>query len=126
MSSIDDCSPSFQYIVTTPSLDDCLTIIADRRRRKLIDHLRNNGNGRARIDDVVNRLDREKLAAPRPGRPPDREALAMELHHNHLPKLEDYGVVDYDLERGMIQYLPNDQLEAALDSLPKAMSQPNP
>lgn len=111
--------------MTTPSLDDCLTIIADRRRRKLIDHLRNNGNGQATIDDIVDRLDREKLA-PRTGRPPDRETLATELHHIHLPKLDDFGVVDYDCERGMIQYLPNNRLEAVQDSLPEEKPQPNP
>ena len=111
--------------MSTTSLDACLKLVADRRRRRIIDQLRNDGNGQTTIADLVGQLDRGDHAT-RTDRPPDRDELAIQLYHSHLPKLDDFGAVDYDLERGTIQYLPNAQLEAVLDSLPEEVLRPDP
>ena len=31
------------------------------------------------------------------------ERIALSLHHNHLPKLDDFGVVDYDPKRNLVE-----------------------
>lgn len=49
----------------------------------------------------------------------DREELAIQIHHIHLPKLAEYGVVEYDRDRGIVHYLSDEQVETVLDSLPE-------
>jgi len=99
----------------TTDLDACLRLVADRRRRSLIEQLRNTTDGRATIDELTDKLDREGHA-PGTDRPPDRAALGVQVHHTHIPKLSAFGVVDYD-ERGILHYRPDEQLEAVLDAL---------
>lgn len=111
--------------MTTTDLDACLELVADRRRRSLIDQLRNNGKGQTTVDDLVDQIDRGEHATST-DRQPDRDELVIQLHHVHLPKLSEFGVVDYDLERSTVRYLPNEQLEAVVDSLPEEVPQLEP
>lgn len=100
------------------SLDACLNLIADRDRRRLIQHLRQNGNEETAIDTLVDQLN-GSAQAPAEDRPPDRSQLTTQIHHIHLPKLAEYGVVEYEPERGTVRYSSNEQVEAVLDSLPE-------
>lgn len=43
----------------------------------------------------------------------------MRVHHVHLPKLADYGLIEHDIERGTVRYLSDERLEAIVDSLPE-------
>lgn len=110
--------------MTTNGLDACLGLVADRCRREIINQLRHNGNGQTTIDDLVDRLNQGKQAAGK-GRSPDRDALAIQIYHTHLPKLADFGVVDYEPERGTVHYQPDEQVEAVLDSLPEEVAAAN-
>ncbi|WP_331235236.1 DUF7344 domain-containing protein [Natronorarus salvus] len=103
--------------MSATDLDVCLELVADRRRRNLIHQLRHNGNGLTTIDTLVDRLDRGEQGVSK-DRPPNREELAIQVYHTHLPKLADHGVVEYDPERGTVQYLSDERLEAVVDSLP--------
>ena len=107
------------------SLDACLTLVADRRRRRLLEHLRHDGNGESRIDDLVDRLYQAEPATA-DGRQMSQDQLATQLYHSHLPKLADHGVIEHDRERGTIEYRPDEQIEAVLDGLPKEPSLANP
>jgi len=107
------------------SLDACLALVADRRRRRLLEHLRHNGNGAVRIDDLVDRLYRAEAAAA-DDRQVSRNQLAIDLNHAHLPKLADHGIVEHDHDRGRIEYRPDEQIEAVLDGLPEEPSLINP
>jgi transcriptional regulator of met regulon len=106
------------------SLDACLTLVADRRRRRLLEHLRHNGNGEVRIDDLIDQLYQAEPAAD--GRQLSRDQLAIQLNHSHLPKLADYGVIERDHERETIEYRSDEQIEAVLDGLPEEPSLVNP
>ena len=102
--------------MTTIDLDTCLELVADRGRRKLLNELRYETNGTTTIDDLVEQLYWRTPSVDAPS--PDREQLSMQLHHTYLPKLDDYGLVEYDMASGTIQYQPEPQLEAVLDALP--------
>jgi DNA-binding transcriptional ArsR family regulator len=110
-------------IMSATDLDSCLELVADRRRRNLIHQLRQNGNEQTTIDTLVDRLNRGERAAGK-DRPPNREGLAIQVYHTHLPKLADHGVIEYDPERGTVQYLSDERLEAVVDSLPREMPRP--
>ena len=107
------------------SLDACLTLVADRRRRKLLEHLRHNGNGEVRTDDLLDQLHQAQPAAA-DDRQMSQDQLATQLYHSHLPKLADHGVIEHDRERGTVEYRPDEQIEAVLDGLPKEPSLANP
>lgn len=80
---------------TRRRVDGLLHALADRRRRDLVYHL-----------DAVEVTDVEtlasKVAAVREGTEIDevpqdvREQVHVNLLHNHLPKLEDAGVIEFD------------------------------
>lgn len=48
----------------------------------------------------------------------ERDQLAVKLVHSHLPKLAEYGVIEYDPRSGTVRYRPDEQVETVLDALP--------
>ena len=111
--------------MTTNSLDACLQLVADRHRRRVIHHLRHEANGTTTFDDLVEQIHR-RASDSKDGPPRDREEFAIRLQHIHLPKLADYGVVDFEHRSGTVRYHPDEQVERVLDSLPGEVSLPNP
>lgn len=106
--------------MTTRSLEALLGLVADRHRRRTIQQLRKEADGETTLDDLVDRLlgdasftDENTIA---------REQLANQLYHAHLPKLADYGVVEFDPETRAVRYQPDEQIETVLDSLPDELS----
>lgn len=108
----------------TVDLDSCLMLVADRRRRSLIQQLRHNSNGKIAIDDLVTQLHHEGTA-PSHGETISREHLITQLYHNHLPKLADHEIVEYDSKTGIVRYQPNEQIEVILDALSERVPQTN-
>lgn len=103
------------------SLDACLRVVADRRRRRVIQQLRREADGTMAFDELVNGIqgsdsmrDDERFG--------NREHLAIELEDTHLPKLADHGVVEYDRRSGAVRYQPVERIETVLDSLPEEAS----
>lgn len=83
-------------------VDDLLYALADKRRRDLVYHL-----------DAVEITDLEtlaaRLAATRESVPVDavpadvRERVQVDLRHNHLPKLENAGVIEFDARSEVVR-----------------------
>jgi hypothetical protein len=69
-------------------------LLADERRRLLLDILKAR-SGTLVLDDLA-----ERVAARENGFDADDEdsvyRLTVSLHHRDLPKLDDFGVIDYD------------------------------
>lgn len=105
------------FTMAEKTLDDCLQLIADRRRRRVIHQLRHETTGKTAIDDLVDRMSTGELEFD-DDRGVDRERLVAHLHHTSLPKLEDHGVVEHDRRSGTVRYQSNDRVETLLDSLP--------
>ena len=114
-----------ETIMSGDSLDSCLRLVADRRRRRVLEHLRHDDGGDVRIDDLVDQLYRAEPATA-DDRQASRDQLAIRLYHTHLPKLADHGVVELDPERGTIAYRPDERIEAVLDELPVEPTFVNP
>ena len=111
--------------MTNHSLDACLQLLADRHRRQVIHHLREEANGAMTFDDLVGRI-HSRASDSKNGPPQDRESLAIQLQHSHLPKLADHGVVDFEHANGTVRYRSHEQVETVLDSLSDEVSLPNP
>lgn len=74
--------------------DDLFDVLSERRRRRIIEEVLQRDD-RAAVDDVVETVveremnghdDREDL----------RSQVTVSLHHVHLPKLNEAGLIDYD------------------------------
>lgn len=96
-------------------LSEMLEALADERRRYVLYHLREEGG--SELEEVV-----EQVAAWTTGRPPDeldertKRKVRSELHHVHLPKLENAGIIGYDRRHGSVSFRTlSSDVEAFLD-----------
>ncbi|WP_137287481.1 DUF7344 domain-containing protein [Halorussus salinisoli] len=77
---------------TTVSAQELWGLLSDPIRRRLLSTL-DPEEGRVTLSELA-----EKLADETP---PDR--IAIRLHHEHLPKLAEYGFVTYDAEENVVE-----------------------
>ena len=92
---------------TRPSLDTVFELLAERRRRFVLYCLAEAGENRVlTLDDVVDQVtewEREWNADRGSDSPDRRERVRIDLHHDHIPRLADAGLVDYDARTGTIR-----------------------
>lgn len=81
-------------------LDRVFRLLGDRRRCYLYVYLQFHPSNEVSVDHLVDQLmDWEQaLGATHVS----RDDIVIALTHNHLPKLADAGVIDYDRETGSI------------------------
>ncbi|UPW00464.1 hypothetical protein M0R88_18425 [Halorussus gelatinilyticus] len=93
--TVETVTPS----VARPSVDDCFEVVADPRRRTVLDVL---ADGEATtVSELTGRIaDRCSV---------ERERAATSLRHVHLPKLAEYGVVVHDRNADRVE--PGDYYE---------------
>lgn len=95
----------------TISTDTALQLLADQQRRKVLHHLVES-NGAASLEEVVSAV-HTNSSSPRN---PDelRNRIAVNLHHVHLPKLQDTDLIEYDSASETIRYHPDELIEELL------------
>ncbi|WP_210424956.1 DUF7344 domain-containing protein [Halorussus halobius] len=99
----------------TLSLDETLEILANHERRDVLGWLMDAPDGTATVDELVDHLVARR--AERTGERPGRGHVTTTLHHVHLPKLADAGVVAYDARSQEVRYWSDDRLEAWHDRI---------
>ncbi|MFB6164138.1 MAG: hypothetical protein ABEJ31_03170 [Haloarculaceae archaeon] len=75
--------------LVTPSIDAVFDLLANPERREVCVFLMSPGVTVATVEDIV-----EGIAPGATDR--ERERMAIDLHHRHLPKLAEAGLIDYD------------------------------
>ncbi|MFP9191063.1 winged helix-turn-helix domain-containing protein [Natronosalvus vescus] len=98
---------------TTPSLDLVFELLADRRRRKALYYLHNLPNGVATVEEIAEYILTHDsiLSESSEG----RHQLMTALHHIHLPKLEEAGVIEHDPRSQTVRYWTQPSLEEWLE-----------
>ncbi|MFC7204064.1 ArsR family transcriptional regulator [Haloferax namakaokahaiae] len=71
-------------------LDEALTVLSNQDRRRLLVGLLDDDSQPIRVDEVV--------AAEAADADRDSTRLQIAMHHNHLPKLDAWGYIDWDVE----------------------------
>lgn len=90
-------------------VDELLRVLSGARRRVVLRALLTRG-GETTLDDLAADLaESADLSESR---------VRIDLHHNHLPKLQDVDVVEYDPETGHVDYRRNQAVETLLDVVP--------
>ena len=104
----------------SPSLNAILEVLAHHHRREILRALVGAPDHTASVDELAGRIcDRE---IERTGERPGRDQIEMALHHVHLPKLADLGLVEYDARSQELRYRRNDLLENLLEYLDDEVS----
>ena len=102
---------------TELSMDEVFELLKNPRRRMVINYLKENGNT-ATLSDVAehiaaceNDITVQELSSDQ------RKRVYIGLYQCHLPKMDNFGVVDYDKNRGTIELRESvAQLESYIDS----------
>jgi len=85
------------------SVDDIFDALADRRRRKLLCSLRDH-DGSLSVTSAAEELAIVHCETSKYCYPDDEiKEIYASLYHDHVPELEDRGLVDYDRQRDQIE-----------------------
>ena len=83
---------------------DCYGVLSNHRRRLILSVLQRTGGGSLATNALVDRVAAREYRAPTEG---ERCKVHVSLHHVHLPRLDDGGVVSWDREDGTVRRRPN-------------------
>lgn len=86
-------------------LDATFEALANRRCRVALRQLAESDDALV-VGDLADRLAEELDDAA------SEDRLRTALHHTHLPKLDDAGVVEYDPDRGLVRFRGDSRFEA--------------
>lgn len=104
--SLSQCYPD-----KAPKVNRLCEILSDDLRREIIHFFENyHTEDTARLETVA-----EHIADRVPGT--DLEEITVELRHRHLPKLDEYGWIDFDPREDGIRYRGHDRAARLLDDL---------
>lgn len=91
------------------SLTTAFELLARAPRRQLLYWLHRRDDGAVSLDALARLLDERDVDLPEPG------GARVALHHVHLPKLDDAGVIEYDPDDGEVRYLGDPLLSDLLE-----------
>ena len=92
--------------------DSVCRCLANERRRTVIASLRDMEAETASLDDLVDHVVEQETNSPAP----DRETVAIELYHRHLPMLADHGLVDFDERTKTVSHRTQPEIEQVVDA----------
>ena len=96
------------------TLDEVCRILAHHRRRQLLWYLMTKDTDVADLNELVTYLSEESDEAR------TVEQVRLSLIHTHIPKLADYGVIEYDRRNKDVRYRDGMLLEDFLEVIPSA------
>lgn len=97
-----------------PSLDRIFDLLASRRRRYVLYHLDETDTDVVTLDEVAERVaawERKWDGLDDRERDDHREHVRVALHHNHLPRLANAGLIDYDARSHTVRSWEEPSLE---------------
>ncbi len=95
------------------SLDATFDVLADAERRSILNYLTDAADHEVTVDELVSHITQQE--ADQTGELPSRDSIEMRLHHIHLPKLVEVGLVEYDARTEQLRYWSDNRLETWLE-----------
>lgn len=100
--------PNSSRLTDADRLDAYLGLLADTDRRQLIVQLQAHPRDSITLQELTTQLTTTTA---------ERDRLRLCLHHIHLPKLAEAGILDYDSITNTIEYHGDPELEFLLDTI---------
>lgn len=91
--------------LSAPMVDEVFELLADWRRRAVCRYFVTTGSSSAHVDTVARRIDGDDVEGAEIG------AVRTELVEEHLPRLDEAGVVDFDPRTDFVKYWGHSTLE---------------
>lgn len=113
--NLPDMSPPHQSLDQRPelSLDTIFRLLSNRSRRHVLAYLASETDV-VHLTELVAAVVARKSSENTDDDAPDA-AVALAVRHNHLPKLEGVGVLEYDARSRTIRYYGHPKLETYLE-----------
>lgn len=92
------------------SVSTVFDVLSDEKRRHALYYLLEDASGTAEASEIADHLQSVGFGSRWSG----REAVLAALHHRHLPRMEDAGLVEYEGEGGAVRYLGDPLVEECL------------
>lgn len=92
-----------------PTLDEFFGLVGDSRRRALLYVLSESETTAHSVQSLA-----EMVSGLMP-EDTEFEDIDIELRHKHLPKLDSFGIVDYDTRSEVVVYSSDDRCETLLE-----------
>ena len=93
-----------------------LKVLASRERREILDYFIATDTDVTSVEKLCCKVARVN-AGDGTGEAASTESAKAELHHVHLPKLAEHGLVEYDARSGAVRYQPDERVEALVQFL---------
>ena len=97
------------------SVDEIFELVADAQRRQILTYLIQNADRPIPLEALLEEL-MTQTDTSESDQPTEREHLLTRLHHLQLPKLADYGVIEYNESLQLISYIEQSRIEMLLQS----------
>lgn len=97
-----ECSPSVALDAETRRA------LASTARRRVLDLVLDDPREWSRGELATALAEWDRIATGASPQPTDRDHLLLVLHHDHLPRLDDAGLLSYDHEDGIVSPEPVD------------------
>lgn len=101
----------------TAKVDDALHVLESPERRRILAHLDDESVEWTTVGELASHLT-DSSPEPRTTEERSGQTLEARLHHVHLPKLDDLGIVEYDPRSNAIRYRSDGRVEELLACLP--------
>lgn len=100
---------------TSLGLDEVFELLKNQRRRRVLRYLAEADDDRSTLSDLAEHVaGLENDVDPALLNSTQRKRTYVALYQTHLPKLDSYGVIDYDQNRGTVVLADTSQLEPYL------------
>jgi len=90
--------------MNTLSLNGVFDLLADDRRRYVWEYLSGRSGNRIPLDELTDQVSSDESAVGTTASVDARRAIRVSLHHVHLPKLADAGLLEYDTRSNVVHY----------------------
>jgi hypothetical protein len=99
------------------SLDTIFDILSHSYRRQILSYLSQTEDDLATIADLVTVISKHESESETSVQRTQDDAVGIALHHNHLPKLADAGLIEFDTRSETIRYWGHPKVEKHLSVL---------
>lgn len=96
-------------------LDEIFDVLRSGRRRRLLYYLQDMEGTETTLERAVRAVDAFDFSIATRVDLPRRQAIRLSLAHDHLPRLDAAGVLEYDHRSGNVRYEGHEELDRWLD-----------